>query len=763
MNIKGCTSYLISICAAVLLTACDIGPSGLSSGFDNAADEYTPPAEGPTVAISGVAAKGLVVGGVVNIHPIVNGALDTSISVGSGVTDNTGSYNINVDNYDGNPFVVRVSASDTTTMVCDLAGGCNGQPFGSNIPLTDTSFNMDAVVPPIPVSSPNASVNISVLTDTASKVALNALSSNTDTSLETVTQLVRNANSSVANRFNISGDLTSLPVVDLTSPAALVNVAQDVIEYNLLSAGIVESLVNGGANMSIANAVQSFSNQFVTNGGLADTETTDDVSNVTLAEIFERASSIVNSIQTTDTGGTLNLGSLTSVIDANLALAQVGSTTPNPGTPTDTSLDDLAKVKAMVAELRKVGTGIQTGFVNQQALLDATLDDDSGAVLSAVSSGVSAIGDAWSAYDMDNTTTSFTHENGLTVSISAVEGVVTYAIDGEISVLVETDVATMEVTVDLMLTAIDDGSSLTTTVGDNGETSAASVILNVNGSATSDMVALTVSSGSVTLNATGTSAETQTDAGMTETVTLAVSGFEVDLALTIIETSAASDDPVSFNGNLSFAVTNLAEEQSSTTTQSVDQQDMVIFLYAMSSELSADTLNVSLSGTFSAPSGASLTASININADGTDFSLVCSESDTASSCAPEDAVNFLDFSFASVFSVDSLGDINSLTKVLISGSRSGLNTGEVSIRVIYGGVILSTTYQASTVESNSSTLTITDQNSVMLTVTETIDANDTSTISGIATLNNVQYATLTEDANGLVIVSYSDGFNETLW
>ena len=281
------------------------------------------------VSVSGTAAKGLVFGGLVNIHPIINGAL-SDISLGTARTDGTGAFSIDINGYDGSPFVVRTTADTATSMRCDLAGGCGGGvAFGQQLLISDSDFQIDAVVPP--VQNPTALVNLSVLTDTASELALSTLSSGA--SIEAATTAISNANSSVANRFGITGDITTLPVVDLTDPAAVAAASDNILNFNLLSASIVEALIGGDPTLNISTAIQSFATQYTTGGGLADTEGAASTT-VTLAEILAQSSAVIDAIQAADTGGlTTNLATLETTIDADQVTAAAGSTTPSQGVP----------------------------------------------------------------------------------------------------------------------------------------------------------------------------------------------------------------------------------------------------------------------------------------------------------------------------------------------------------------------------------------------------------------------------------------------
>ena len=313
--------FLLVLMIAAVFCYVSCGSSSDDDDDDDDDDAKT------ALTVSGVAAKGLVNGGVVNIHPIINGVLSTSPTQ-SGQTDENGAYSITINDYDGNPFVVRITTTAETTMRCDLAGGCgDGVDFGADISLDDTDFSLDAVVPTI--TDPTTNVNLTTLTNVAAGVALSALDSGTATD---ITQAINNANTAVANRFGLTGNVTNLPVVDITNPASLATADQSAIQYNLYNASLVESIMSENNLSSIGTAVNEFTQQWLSQGGIADTAAPGSIG-VTLADVLSSANQVISEIENRDTGNTLNLDQLQNTINQNQQQAQNGSTTPTGGTP----------------------------------------------------------------------------------------------------------------------------------------------------------------------------------------------------------------------------------------------------------------------------------------------------------------------------------------------------------------------------------------------------------------------------------------------
>lgn len=722
MKMKGYLVKLAPLVMGAVLAGCDIGPDGLNTAFDSAEEAYSSSSSSGsgarTVTISGVAAKGLISGGVVNIHPIVNGVLSNT-PVGESVSTNSaGNYSVTINQYDGNPFVVRVTSTDSTTMKCDLAAGCGaGFAFGSFVPLTDVNFSLDAVVPPIPTQSSSTGVNLSVLTHTAAQVALNDLSSLTDTSLSSVTAAVSRANSSVANRFGVIGNLTSLPVVDLTSPAALVNVQRSVLEYNLLNVGVVEALLGGDNTASIASSVGQFSTQYVTQGGLADRELTNTTS-VTLAEILSRASSVIDAISATDTDNILNLSQLSSTIEANQQLAENGSTTPTEGEADPQFDSELAMVKAMVGEVRKVGTAINDGFESEQSIIDAIVDTDLESHMQGLSVAAKAIGNAHDAYEMDSQLTAYEDaETGVMVSIAADETTVTYAVDSSIEV-------STGATVLVGLNAIDTGSSIEETAGENTTTTMADVELAITGSAATATATMMINSGSMLKLS---NIEVISNDG--EVPTTGMEGTDIQLLLDATVSETASNLDASFAGTIDFMAEGLVFNDTS----------------AANEVMTVHTATLSLGGTFSAANGDSILASANVISEASDFNFLTEEMDDS----------FADASYTVTLSLTTLTNIAPKVTVTLTGERASAMSDDVTIRISYGAIVLTS---STTTGEDSSQLVITDKNNVILTVNE--DAQ--GVVSGNVTYNETEYATI-DESSGFLAVSYSDGVNETLW
>lgn len=733
MNMKGCTKLFLSLGACFALSACDIGPSGLSSGFEEAARNYqssSSSSQPQTITVNGTVAKGLILNGTVNIHPIVSGIVSET-PMATGVTDSEdGSYSVEVNNYFSTPLVVRVQTNDDTQMICDLPSGCGDDiDFGSTYDFHDTNFSLDALSPVI--SSTSVNINTSSLTHTAASVALSEIGPNS----ADVSELIRQANTRVANRFGLTGSVTELPIIDITQPTNLINRTRSQIEYNLINSAVVQSTITNNPALSISQAIDSFATQYSSAGGIADTESTASPT-VTLAEILSQANNTITRIQEADTGNVVDLGNIRSVIQASQQLAESGSTEPTDGEVDETGdLDELGKVKAMVAEVRKLGTAIESGFDQQATMIENALDQDAGHVLAALSMGMDAIGGAIEAYDLDDTIEQYQHaDTGLTVNIVSADPIVTYTIDD--TVMHEGQ------EVALALNAADAGSTVTTGTEGDTESATADVELSLNGDVSSDWVSMEITSGSVVLtNFAGSVTETVDGDTTTEVIDAAFDTANFDLNV-VLEEGASATDPVSFTGQLGFSISGAELSETATETM-VDGQWMEQFV----SSADAESLNVYLNGTFANTSGNLVNASVSLNSALVDYDPNVEETE----------LDYVDVNFSIILRVPNLGEIASPVTATLTGSRSGLDDAEIDLQVRYGAVTLDSSHDTSTATEETETLVVTDQNGVTLTLIETADV-----VSGNITLNGTQYATISM-VNTIPTVSYTDGTNESLW
>ena len=764
------------------LTACSDGGSSSRNNLVDSSDD-----SGTTVSFSGDAAKGIIVNGVVSVYPIVDGSVDTESALGTTTTGATGSYTVELEDYDGSPVTIEItSATDgSTSMKCDLAAGCgNGVAFGDLLTLDD--FSVTAVVTEI--TDNTTTVSVTPLSTVAAEVALDALASGSETDIATA---INNANTSVANRFGLTGDITQLAIIDVTDPEAVAAADSAALQFNLYNAAVVQSVLSDDGTISIADAVQSFATQFVTNGGLADTETAGAVG-ITLADIFNGASSIIDSIQDEiEAAGltTVDLSGLATDIDALASLTENGSTTPTSGTPTAVDDDDteLDIVKSEVAMLRTLAYGIDLTsadtFAGSIETAAATVDADLALALEAMSYAAQAIGDAWVlASESDLIPATFTDtDTGIEVAIANSNTSLTFTVDQEVTVMSDTGVSH---TVDVSISATDNGSSASESepvMTENADGSysetiefLANIDLVIEGEATvEDSVSVAVESGNFTAVMTGEegylaqyiveNSDGSMSYGFTEDGVLQVEDFS--LALDAMVTQLSGDDPITFDGNIALDVSSATE---SYEYQALDHtgDTYLGFTEMWTDNQTLGEVSLTVSGSFSSLSGNSMIASLSVSANGTGFEYTCESSFNFSAitgeytyedvCADEtdEAYVPMSASLALLMDVDSLENSVTLTLAL---ERTSPVDGVLVVRLMSGAYTYSATYTTGT--TGLETIEIVTASGAVISLSESAS---TTSVTGSITLNGTEYATIEENASGIVVITYSDGEFESL-
>jgi len=235
------TQYVILIgilAFSALLAGCGGGGSttgGVNSGTGSSANTGT--------TISGVASKGIIKGGVVNIYsPPASGDITGKILLKTVATDASGRFSANIGSYTG---TVLIEASGTYT---DEATGSPAS-ISAAAPLRAVTV----------VSSAGATVTAAVtpLTELATRKALSGT---------TLTQAsVASANSLVSNLFQLDILATSPVDPGVTAINAASQVQRD---YTIVLAGISELAASAG---SLTAVVDSFYNDLVATARLSTT------------------------------------------------------------------------------------------------------------------------------------------------------------------------------------------------------------------------------------------------------------------------------------------------------------------------------------------------------------------------------------------------------------------------------------------------------------------------------------------------------------
>lgn len=764
---------LVAKSATLIFSMAVVSGCGGGGGGSSTAD--TP----NTTSLSGTADKGIIAGGTVTAYPVVNGLVERANPLGSDITDVNGEYAIVVpDSYNGEPLVLEITTDGSAMMKCDLPSGCGGSAsgpiaFGDDYALTDPSFVLQAMIPSAPSSA--VAVNITPLTNIAAALAQEILSSDLEASQ------IALANSQVADRFGITGDLTEFAVIDVTDPVAVSAASDDVVEYAAISAAVIEAVQNDNPELSIEAAIESFAADYVEQGlaGNASNDATTD-----LTEILTAAQSVLSSVEELDESSTLELASLTTKLVADVFDAQGEEQDSfDKGAPSETAFTtELDQVKAFVAEWRDVAASIgssevsgvtvealATTFSDQISASNLASSEDTAQVLEYLAISILAIEQAYEAFELDDTLTEFVFEavpildSDLFVDIASTETVTVLSIDvaddawGAISLSASLDANLSE----------SDISNGQDTIAVNG-----SLDLVVEGSLTNNVVELRIledsgfSVESIAFSETFSEAESEDSYESDLTDELTVSSITLGLNVELKELT--TDNPVTFEGMLNASIAGLdylAEQAYSNTfsseASSSEEENQLIF------ELS--TISLALGGEFSNMSGDRFSAALAVQGDasGVAFenmfteSISCNDSfgcdfvNETVTTADETEENFVAVGFTLSFSADLSNTLDAAT-VTLSAERSGLEGIAASFDITYPGVQLSAEFDCS-IEEESCTAALVNQDGVRLEIV----SDENGEVSGDIERGGASYATIENRDIGMVIV-YADGDFESL-
>jgi len=737
----------------------------VACGSDNKGSSAAP------TTVAGASSKGIIIGGNVNAYPITDtGMVDKDISLAEPTTTaEDGSYSLTLNgNYvPGTAIYVEITAVDGTLMRCDLAK-CGEQNFGEDYILA-SGFAMSATLPQ--ASGSSVAVNITPLTDIASKLTLEKVKDGANPSAAAA-----GSNAQVASRLGITGGLIDQPIVDITSADAVNGASQAALEYNLKSAAAVSAALKASTTPSLEDAVANFVTQF-SDGGIADREeaNTDAVS---LEELLEEALALIETVKTNVDGVDESVSSSSTSLTTAKSTAQSSSnTSPSQGdVPEDAGSEGLVASKAFVKQVRNLASaGVvsanQDAFAEQIDLASEAVSTDSDIVAEGLGLGLNAIASAYELYldAPDEDKPNSVEINGITVAISESAGTVTLAVDDTV-VLNETEVAiklsAADGTVINENEPVDNTVDGTRTVSESGSATAA---LSVSGSAASSAVSITINEGSFSgalsydSEWTETDTQSETGGGYSDTWDDEFTVTNIDAKLNITLAQLNSDNNVSFTGMMALKLGELTGTEVGSYSNSYSFTDW----RANSNQeqytetVTFDGFEISLSGEFSDDDGNAISASLAANID--NYSETCTQASSYSyenggdysyECdLNETETDYAMVSLSIVFNFD-IDGVDDDVKVEFNANRTGLETGEGSLKLSYGGNQLNLVYEG----GNSATLS--NHNGVTMTLTETEVEEETS-LSGDIKHGGTAFATISDDS-GAVVIRYVDGSFETV-
>lgn len=715
---------------------------------DNDDRYYTPPPGEPSVNVEGATSKGILRGFVVTAHSFDSGALVTQ-PIATGNTNDFGRYRLAVPSrYRGAPLLIRVTPAESgSTMVCDLPTGCGEVAFGGLLPvLPSSNFRLSAVVP----STDPGEVNITALTDIAAEWTLRQLTATSNA--DAIRALIASSNSRVANRFGLTGDLLRLPVVDLTNNDTLLATLNGsnnwAVRYAAINAAIVSAVQSDNLTLSVAAALRLFVTEYLDNGGLAGNVSEEAETGFNEILQFSRQLLLIVQARLGDQAPTSLLEIIQRVIAEESFASNEEPDSYDPGTESETAgAQPLAKVKAMVADLRDLAfsfgdTSLSTGgtiggiaddFAMQIEAAEMVSSEHAAYLMEALGLAATAVDDANRVYSNNSSATSYTSDRGVIVAISATAGVPTFSVDQVIQV--EGSDGNVPVTVEWTAT-----NAVTIEEDDEGEGNVVDGRYNVNGSAQSSQLSLLVNEGS-TVDVTNMAlVEGESESGDLDAL---------DLNLLVTLTQLGVDDPVTLNGSLVVALTDLLVDNSESSGQNGTVETR---------EITVDIASVRVFGDISNSTGESVNFSLSVSGDGTGVSFV----DTwvngwNSSSTGETAETYADLSGNLMFNAELSGIPNAVT-LNYGLVRTGLEAANNTLSIKYSGKQFLFRVAVDDGEPVDD-LTVTNQDGVVLKIRE-VTEDGRSRVEGNIVYEGTQYATI--DESNVIMVRYTDGSSVSL-
>lgn len=377
------TSSVVAI-SSVLLSACG-GSGGDKKDKDAGKDD---PVQNTKVTLQGTAMKGIMKEATVQVFSIQNGQ-PSSTPIKTVSTDDKGAYQF--ESSHSGPILVKVSGNDNAMMTCDIAEGCDSNNDGTkNIDFgvdyeIPSNFTLEAVSHV--EANKTATINVTPLTNLAAKRAKDVGIS---------VDSIASANSQVANVFQVTGDITKIPTIDITK-ADQVKSADKASQKNALMAASLFA-----AAKAEGKSLNDLADDFVQQGGQL-VKKQGDTAAITLEEIYAKAQGLFAKDALKDSSIKTDIQNAVNEV----AKAQPGDKTDSK--PSDDVLSSgMKKVQAMVQDLRNIGVSTQlenkaNDFSDQFSIADQLLSDDLTKVSESLGKAVDAIKETKDKIDFSET------------------------------------------------------------------------------------------------------------------------------------------------------------------------------------------------------------------------------------------------------------------------------------------------------------------------------------------------------------------------
>ncbi|GLS27251.1 hypothetical protein [Marinibactrum halimedae] len=783
----------------VALSTVGCGGGSSSSNSDNDTSAQPNSSVETQVQLSGTAVKGLIVGGEVTVYPITNGEIDVNSPLGSGTTDTLGQFsNITLTDYSGGPVAVTLTPArnGSTLMKCDVSFGCeNGIHFGDTYEMNDEAFTLQALLPSADESQP---ITLSALSTVASQLAKTEMNTNNDAAA-----VIHSANHSVADRFNIEGDVTRINIIDITNSDSVSLADDNSLRYSVLNSAIIEATLKDHSEprLSLAQALNTFAEQYALNGGIADTGD----SGVTYEDILS-SNYLIDIMQNAAVadGVTTTLFELENNFTIDGLTAHNGSRTPIRGSFPITADNEFDTVKAMVQDIRDIANAAlytdSFEFTQEQTMTESFIDEDVSAGFDALGRVGQAIGHAH-AYFADNEYSSIYFDDDTNLYVNKSTYYVNdddtpyfnYTLNGY---LYGEDQPTY-----VDITATDRNSQIT--VGVNGNTGLTSYESDIQASIAANVNVDLVVSGEVriedqlqislapesslfmqfALNASAGLDELHSyDYTASDLDVLIRAFFDVDVTVEQLN----RENGVTFTGRTHIGLDTAATADLNFNGTLIPSEHRYSNLYAyFYPTLTTGQLSIVLDGSLTNALGDELNTRFAIRTDSSNFRPRCSSrfydnnidygnnrywwrsyyTDTYPSptlryynCPNENDYAFVDIATTLEFGAF-INALNERFSVQVQATRTGVDTYESSVSLKNSsGMLMEIVYEGDD-SSDIDNITIENENNVELSLFSVDEDRDV--IQGRLTLNGTEYGSIS-DESGTLVIRYRDGSFESL-
>lgn len=746
-----------------------------------------------TVSITGVVAKGIVSGASVKAYS-VNTDGSTGSEVGSSDTTSTGSYSMTLDDsYTGGPLKVTVAQQTGAQMKCDLAAGCgSGVEFGDQYTIA-SSFSLSVLSAD---ADDQDTMNVTALTTLASAVVEEALSTSSASDTQSLQNEIAGTNSAIADLFGIStsngGDLTSVPVIDLTDDAAVTQASASALKYAAMGPAIVSAVQTdataAGSSVGIEEALASFVSANNDGSILASSDTAN--AGVTdLKEILEAAEDVLVTVESETTGSISALETVRDSLDSDIEEAEENVGEEVSGDVSDGAYaTDQEKAKIAVAQIRELSRGIETEILGEDLVNSATIFGDEIQAVNDVAAAehvVEAMGLAFEAMlnevDDEEVEAPVVDDEGTAIVVTFSD-TDTYTVTQNIVIITENDDGSTNsktVAVNVVANSSESFTETETEVGYASTFNGAGDfdLVIATGTATSGSSSLTVNTGTVNASLTVTEDELEID----YTVGDIDGHYYEDLRTNITAQLEVTlrHESTTFVGNFGVSFTNFVSDYNEDIDHDENSGSVGI---TVDTEVSQSTVtfgvfSFDLAGQFSNGTDSfNASVSLDLDGEGRTFTDSCTKINTDNNGArseTETCVDFLDnetaanmlgasFGISMDTTLEGIADIATIT---FGVNRTGLEAGEAELVVSYPGVELDFDLAVGDIVADVrvATITITNLDGVVLSMSEscTQSTDVCTTNTGTVTVNGTNYGSITE-ANDIFTVNYVDGSFETI-